>query len=171
MSSYEFSIPISATLKGANSGHKIYKLSLVPVATGTKTPYRIHYESALTVEILSVEGSLSVIRGAQDKTAGFAVAAIVGDGNAATTVHGLAVYTTPATEGTPSRFSLSQAVGVRRVIKGVADVGDSPSLHVAVTNSYDATTHDVAILAAVMRVRFSGTSDAIAYASGLPGFS
>jgi len=170
MSSYELSIPISATLKGANSGHKIYKLSLVPVSTN-KTPFWTHYDSALTVEILSVEGSLSVIRGAQDKTAGFAVAAIVGAGNAAATVHALAVYTSPATEGSPSRFSLAQSVGVRRVIKGVADVGDSPALHVAVTNSYDASKHDVAILAAIMRVRFSGTSDSVAYAAGLPDFA
>jgi len=170
MSSYELSIPISATLKGANAGHKIYKLSLVPVST-TKTPFWTHYDSALTVEILSVEGTLSVIRGAQDRTAGFAVAAIVGAGNSAATVHALAVYAAPATEGAPSRFSLSQSVGVRRVIKGIADVGDSPALHVAVTNSYNAGMHDVAILSAVMRVRFTGTSDSVAYAAGLPDFA
>jgi len=131
----------------------------------------VHWESALTVEILSVEGSVSVIRGSADKTAGFAAAAIVGDGNSITTVHGLAIYDKPATEGAPARFSFDKAIGVRRVIKGIADVGDSPALHIAVANSYDATTHDVAIVAAVMRVRFSGTSDAIAYASGLPNFA
>jgi len=171
MSSYELTVPISATLKGANTGHKIYKLSLTPVATGTKTPFRIHWESALTVEILSVEGTVAVIRGHQDKTAGFAAAAIVGDGNTITTVHGLAVYSAPATEGAPARFSLEKAVGVRRVIKGVADVGDSPALHIGVANSYDASTHDVAMVTAMMRVRFTGTSDSIAYAAGLPNFS
>jgi hypothetical protein len=167
--SYVLSFPISATLKGAKSGHKVYKMSLVPVQIAGKTPslYYSHFSSAIKVRLLDVQGVVFCPRSSLEKPASIATAAIVDDTNTAATVHELARGRDVASEGSSARFELSQAIGVRRILKGVADDGGLPAIHLAVASSWDAETTDSVVMSAMIKVEFSGESDAVAYQTAL----
>jgi hypothetical protein len=163
---YRFTFPASATLNGAAATHKIYKMSLVPAgpAVGKSASlYYSHFRSALTVRLVDVQGTVFCPRAATDKPASIACAAVVADTNTAATVHALARGKEVASEGRPARFTLGEAIGVRRVLKGIADVGGCPAIHIAVSSSYDASTVDSVVLSALITVEFDGESDDVAY--------
>jgi hypothetical protein len=163
---YQFTFPASATLNGANATHKIYKMSLIPVAPAANKPsslYYSHFRSALTVRLLDVQGTVFCPRAATDTPASIACAAVVADTNTAATVHALARGKEVASEGRPGRFTLAEAIGVRRILKGVADVGGVPAIHIAVSSSYDASDVDSVVLSALITVEFDGESDDVAY--------
>jgi hypothetical protein len=167
---YTLSFPISATLMGAKSTHKVYKLSLIPVGpTSGKSAslYYSHFRSAVKVTLLDVQGTIFCPRTALDKAASIASCAVVADTNTAATVHALARGRDVASEGRPARFQLSEAIGVRRILKGVADDGELPAVHLAVSSSWDAETTDSVVLSAMITVEFSGESDAVAYETAL----
>jgi hypothetical protein len=163
---YQFTFPASATLNGANAAHKIYKMSLIPTAPAANKQaslYYSHFRSALSVRLLDVQGTVFCPRAATDTPASIACAAVVADTNTAATVHALARGKEVASEGRPGRFSLAEAIGVRRVLKGVADLGGVPAIHIAVSSSYDASDTDSVVLSALITVEFDGESDDVAY--------
>lgn len=168
---YSLTFNVSYALKGPASGHKVYKVSLVPQASASNAPPTLFYQhflSATTVRLLRAEGNVFATVGPRDKPAPFCVGAIVGVNNPATTVHQLARGRPIASDGSNTSFSLANAPGINPVLKGVMEPGEHPALHVAVAAGYDASSLDVAIVSMAIEVEFDGVSDAVAYDQALP---
>jgi len=164
---YQHTFVMSQALKGVDTNHKVYKLSLIPTDTSA-TLYGAHVRSCTSARLISAKGVLFMAATAHDKVAPFGTAAFVASGNKATTVHGLANGGRFAFAGQDMQFDFSSAIGVDNVIKGVKGPGESPALHLAVASSWDTLSIDVAFFSMRFVVEFDGVSDDVAFDGALP---
>jgi hypothetical protein len=165
--SYTRTFNASFALKGGNKTTVVYKLPLTPSDTST-TFFGVHVRNAVTVVLDDVTGSLLVPLPATTKASPFGSANIVSTTASITSAHQLAMGSGFSTAGTPVQFSLAGSVGLRRVLKGVYDAGDPPSLFVAVSSSWDASAEDIAFVSLRLTCTFTGTSNAEAVETALP---
>jgi len=162
-----FTFNAAYSVKGHSSGHHLTGVSLVPPATST-TPYGVAFNNALTVTLESVSGTITTMRTKASENSVFAAAGILSGVKVATTVHALAAESGISTDGTIVPFSFSSDTGLRRVLKGVADVGELPYLVVGTASTWDTSQIDVAIVTIRIQVNMEGQSNASRYMNAIP---
>lgn len=166
--SYTQSYNVSYSLLGGKAGlTTLYKLPLTP-RSDSDSFYAHHFRSALTAKITSCAGTIVVPAGPSDKFQPIAIARIVDAKNTAKNVAQLARGLPFSTGGNPQSFSLSDAVGVRSIIKGVFDNGGAPALHIAIFSTDDLSTIITCHLSMIITVEFDGSSDDVAFDLALP---
>jgi hypothetical protein len=157
----------SGVIRGVDNTHKIVRASIVP-SDKSSTAYAVLFRTSLEVILEHAEISVTCFRARADQQAPFASCAILGDVQSVTTVHELGIHTSVASSGATASQNLDRTLGLRRVLKGVADVGDLPVFCVGVSSSYDASNEDVAFFRWSWRVRFVGESNAASFEQSIP---
>jgi len=165
--SYERTFNFSQSLKGADKTHKIYTLSLVPKPAtrgAAESLFHAHFRSALVVEILSLQASITMPANANDKTSAYGGVAVIGVGTSITEANSLARGKALAVSGgLPMLADLASAIGINPVIKGIARDGALPNVSVGVYSDWDASGSVLAVLSLSLTVRFTGEANATGF--------
>jgi hypothetical protein len=165
--SYERTFHYSQALNGADKTHKVYTLKMVPThpdPSKAESLFHAHYRSALVVEVLDIQATLTMPGHAADKTAAYGGVQIVGEGISISDAAALSRGGVLATAGGPGMSAnLGDAVGINPVIKGVARDGVLPTVVVGLYSDWKADGSVLGVLTVSFRVKFSGESNATGF--------
>jgi hypothetical protein len=163
MSEYSRTFNASFSVTGGNAVVAVHSGDIIPLSTSS-TSWGHHYHGALQVELVRCSATL-VCNDQGSNSAPFAAIGFSGP-TAPTSTHQLASIGSLAAPSATA--SVSGSPGLRRVLKGVLDAGDAPTLYVALGTTWDSTKSVLGIVTLSWEAKFTGISALEGITSQLP---